>query len=66
MKLLLDTGAYSGMMRGDDAVLHDVVRAQQILLSSIVAGELLLGFRQGTRLKKNLAELDEFLENPHG
>ena len=65
MKLVLDTNAYSGMMRGDQAVVHHVVRAQQILLSSIVAGELLFGFRQGTRLKKNLAELDEFLDNPN-
>ncbi len=65
MKVLLDTNAYSGMMRGDAAVVHHVVRAQQILLSSIVAGELLFGFRQGSRLKKNLAELDTFLDNPN-
>jgi tRNA(fMet)-specific endonuclease VapC len=63
--VLLDTNAYSGMMRGDESVVHHVVRAQQILLSSIVAGELLFGFRQGTRLKKNLAELEAFLENPN-
>ncbi len=65
MKVLLDTNAYSGMMRGDKSVVHHIVRAQQILLSSIVAGELLFGFRQGTRLKKNLAELDTFLDNPN-
>ena len=65
MKVLLDTNAYSGMMRGDEAVVHHVVRAEQILLSSIVAGELLFGFRQGTRLKRNLAELDTFLDNPN-
>ena len=65
MKLVLDTNAYSGMMRGDEAVVQHVVRAEQILLSSIVAGELLFGFRQGTRLKKNLAELDTFLDNPN-
>ncbi len=32
---------------------------------TVVAGELLLGFRLGTRLKKNMAELDAFLENPY-
>ena len=31
----------------------------------MVAGELLPGFRLGTRLKKNMAELDAFLENPY-
>jgi tRNA(fMet)-specific endonuclease VapC len=65
MKVLLDTNSYSGMMRGDESVVHHVVRAQQILLSSIIAGELLFGFRQGMRLKKNLAELDTFLDNPN-
>ena len=65
MKVVLDTNAYSGMMRGDESVVHHIVRAQQILLSSIVAGELLFGFRQGTRLKKNLAELDTFLDHPN-
>ena len=64
MKVLLDTNAYSGMMRGDESVVHHIVKAQQILLSSIVAGELLFGFRQGARLKKNLAELETFLDNP--
>ena len=64
MKVLLDTNAYSGMMRGDESVVHHIVKAQQILLSSIVAGELLFGFSQGARLKKNLAELETFLDNP--
>jgi tRNA(fMet)-specific endonuclease VapC len=64
MKVLLDTNAYSGMMRGDSAVVNHIVKAEEILLSSIVAGELLFGFRRGTRLKKNLAELDAFLDNP--
>ena len=35
------------------------------LFSTVVVGELLLGFRLGTRLKKNMAELDAFLENPY-
>jgi tRNA(fMet)-specific endonuclease VapC len=30
-----------------------------------VAGELLFGFRVGARLKKNMAELETFLQNPY-
>lgn len=65
MRVLLDTNAYSGMMRGDKAVVGWLGKAEEVLLSSVVAGELLFGFRQGSRLKKNLAELDAFLDNPY-
>lgn len=65
MRVLLDTNAYSGMMRGDKAVVGWLGKAEEVLLSSVVAGELLFGFRQGSRLKKNLAELDTFLDNPY-
>lgn len=65
MRVLLDTNAYSGMMRGDQAVVAWLRKAEQVLLSPVVAGELLFGFRRGSRLKRNLAELDEFLDNPY-
>jgi hypothetical protein len=32
---------------------------------TVVAGERLLGFRLGSCLKKNMVELDAFLENPY-
>ena len=65
MKVLLDTNAYAALKRGDDAVTGQVTRAETVLLSTVVAGELMAGFRQGTRLRKNLAEFDAFLDNPH-
>ena len=65
MRVLLDTNGYSALMRGIDAVVECVTRAEQVLLSTVVAGELMFGFRQGTRLRKNLAEFDAFLRNPH-
>lgn len=65
MKVLLDTNAYSALKRGVDAVVRRVTRAETVFLSTVVAGELLSGFRQGTRLRKNLAELDAFIDNPH-
>jgi predicted nucleic acid-binding protein len=65
MTILLDTNAYSALLRGHDEVAHRVRRAERIVFSTVVAGELLLGFRLGTRLKKNMAELDAFLESPY-
>ena len=65
MTILLDTNAYSALLRGHDEVADRVRRAERVVFSTVVAGELLLGFRLGTRLKKNMAQLDAFLENPY-
>jgi len=65
MSILLDTSAYSAMMRGHKEVTDRVRRAERVILSAVVAGELLLGFRLGARPKKNLAELEAFLDNPY-
>ena len=45
MRILLDTNAYSALMRGHDEVADRVRRAEQVVFSTVVAGELLLGFR---------------------
>lgn len=63
MRYLLDTNAYTGLMRGDGLVVSKVQKAERILLSSVVAGELLYGFRNGTRYEENRAQLDTFLAN---
>ena len=65
MRILLDTNAYSALMRGHDEVAGRVRRAERVVFSTVVAGELLLGFRLGARLTKNMAELDAFLDNPY-
>lgn len=65
MKVLLDTSAYSALMRGHGDVAARVRGAEHVVLSTIVVGELLFGFRAGGRLKKNLAELEAFLDNPY-
>lgn len=65
MRVLLDTNGYSALLRGTESVVERVTRAEKVLLSTIVAGELMFGFRQGTRFRKNLAELEAFLDNPH-
>ena len=63
MKLLLDTNAYVALMRGDAGVAGRVRRAERVLLSAVVAGELIFGFRNGSRYEKNMSDLEAFLEN---
>jgi len=45
-------------------VANIVRRAEHILLSSIVVGELLFGFRRGSKYAANLRELEDFLDSP--
>ena len=65
MKILLDTSAYASLMQGLSAIANRVRRAERIFLSAVVAGELIFGFRNGTRYESNIMELHAFLENPY-
>ena len=65
MKILLDSNAYSEFMRGNHRARELVQDAEEILLSAIVVGEQLFGFRQGQRLEQNLKELRSFLDRPY-
>lgn len=63
MKILLDTNAYSALRRGDERVAEHVRRSEEVLLSAVVAGELLFGFRNGSRYEENASGLKAFLED---
>lgn len=63
-RILLDTSAYSAFMRGDDSVVTTLQRAEQICLNPIVLGEMLAGFRKGSRRRHNEEELRRFLDSP--
>jgi tRNA(fMet)-specific endonuclease VapC len=64
VRILLDTNAYSDLAQGQAALSDRVRQAEAVLLSSVVAGELLGGFRRGTRFHENLAGLQRFLAQP--
>ena len=65
MTLLLDTNAYSAFMRGHREVAARVRQADRLLISPIVAAELLLGFRLGRRFEENTARFEAFLASPY-
>jgi len=65
MKVLLDTNAYTALFRGHEGVVDRVRRAEQVLVSVVVAGELLFGFRNGSRYEANREELEAFIASPY-
>jgi len=64
LKRLLDTNAYTALKRGDERVAALVRESSELLFSIVVVGELLFGFRNGTRYDRSVKELDELLLEP--
>jgi tRNA(fMet)-specific endonuclease VapC len=64
IRVTLDTSAYSAFKRGHAGVVGHLRRAEQILLPSVVLGELLGGFRVGQHGRRNHDELFLFRESP--
>ena len=62
---LLDANAYSLLVRGNRQVADIVRSAEEILLSAVVLGELMHGFRLGTHFDSNLADLRAFRSSPY-
>ena len=65
MRVLLDSNAYSQLMRGHEQVAVLVRRAEEVLLSAVVVGELMYGFRRGSQFERNVADLSSFLDSPY-
>jgi tRNA(fMet)-specific endonuclease VapC len=65
VKVLLDSNAYSALQRGQEFVIEQVRRSEEVLLSMVVVGELLFGFRNGSRYEENVRALEAFIEDPH-
>ena len=64
MKVLLDTSAYSALLRGHQLVLEVLRRAETVAVPAVVLGELHSGFRAGNRWTENTAQLAQFLSKP--
>jgi len=63
-RLLIDTNIYSLALRGDQGVAEILQKADVVGLSTISIGELLSGFKGGSRDAKNREELNMFLDSP--
>jgi len=63
-RFVIDTNAYSAFKTNHLGVVERFREAEEIVVCSTVHGELLAGFKCGSRQEKNTAELDEFLDRP--
>jgi tRNA(fMet)-specific endonuclease VapC len=64
VRVLLDTNAYSALRRGQKLVAERVRSSEEVLLSIVVVGELLFGFRNGSRYEENTKDLQSFAGHP--
>ena len=62
--LLIDTNIYTHAFNGNTEVIRILQRAQKISICAITIGELLSGFKAGSKQDINKAELEEFLDSP--
>ncbi|RLC29044.1 MAG: type II toxin-antitoxin system VapC family toxin [Deltaproteobacteria bacterium] len=63
-RILIDTNIYSHALRGDTDVVTVLRKVEEIGFSVVSIGELLSGFKAGSREKKNRTELEKFLDSP--
>jgi tRNA(fMet)-specific endonuclease VapC len=61
-KIVLDTNAYIGFLKGRTDILDAIAEADAVYMSTIVLGELFAGFCGGSRFHRNKKQLDLFLE----
>jgi tRNA(fMet)-specific endonuclease VapC len=64
MKVILDTNAYSGLLRGNSEVLEWLESSETVFMSVFVLAELLYGFKGGNKEKHNNEILNGFMSNP--
>jgi len=62
-KILLDTNAYTALMAGSGEIFIALSSAETVYLSVIVLGELLEGFKGGSRESENKKRLEKFWKN---
>ena len=63
-KILIDTNIYSLAMRGDSSAISVLQEVSQIGITSISIGELLSGFKAGSKETENRKGLNLFLDSP--
>jgi len=63
-RMLLDTSGYAAFKRNVPVALEIIRSVEYIGVNVVVLGELLGGFKGGHRERKNIEELNKFLDSP--
>lgn len=64
MHLLVDTSAYIALLDAHPAIAGETRQADLLFLTPVALGELLAGYRKGTRYDENVTLLERFLASP--
>ncbi len=64
IRICIDTNFYAAFKRGISEAVDLIEYAEEIIVPSIVLGELYAGFFIGNRVKENISELHKFLDLP--
>jgi tRNA(fMet)-specific endonuclease VapC len=63
-RILLDTSAYSALLRGHEGVQKHLRSAEEVCVNPIILGELRAGFGRGRQAGKNEGYLQRFISSP--
>jgi tRNA(fMet)-specific endonuclease VapC len=63
VKIFIDTNAYSLYRMEHSPIVGKIADSESILVSPVVLGEILFGFRKGSRFEYNMSLLTRFLEH---
>ncbi|CAG0946942.1 type II toxin-antitoxin system VapC family toxin [Geobacter sp.] len=63
-RIIIDTNYFAAFKKNDAAAVNLLRRADYIAVNTVILGELLAGFRCGSKEKQNRWELDQFLDSP--
>ncbi len=61
---IIDTNIYSAFKSGNTKVIKIIAGLDKIILCTTVLGEILSGFKCGTKEKTNRLELEQFMDAP--
>ena len=64
IRVLLDTSAYIGLLKGHPGIKQTIQKADEINVNPVVIGELLAGFMKGKKESRNRGTLGEFMDSP--
>lgn len=64
MTVLIDTNAFSELLRGDKNILECLDKSESVIMPVIVVAELLTGFKGGSKEKENNELLQAFISHP--
>ena len=64
MRICIDTNIYSALKSGDPDIIELLENADEVYIPAIVLGELYAGFQMGHKLKYNIKDLKDFIEQP--